>query len=171
MRMRPKISDSPAASRNSSIPNDSPLRSWKSQKLNGLSQGGLHLMPSHRGQHVFREAADLVHEHLVRHRALVELHEQHVRAERFAERDELVADFRGRAPAKALVLPDIVHRHLPESLQRPQERLAILRPQPAEPFLANVAGLALAAHIEEVAVTEERVEEVELVGPGFLQRL
>src|SRR5439155_21899733 len=100
MRMRPKISDSPAARRNSSIPNDSPLRSWKSQKLNGLSQGGLHLMPLHRGQHDFREAADLVHEHLVRHRALVELHEQHYRADPFAERDELVPDFLGRPPSE-----------------------------------------------------------------------
>src|SRR2546423_220090 len=31
--MRPKISDSPAASRNSSMPNDTPLRVWIAQKV------------------------------------------------------------------------------------------------------------------------------------------
>src|SRR5437667_8172623 len=33
MRMRPKINESPAASRKRSIPNESPLRNWTTQKV------------------------------------------------------------------------------------------------------------------------------------------
>src|SRR5262245_36400616 len=43
-------------------------------------------------QHLRREALDLAQEHLVRHGALVELQEQHVRAERLRQGEQRVAD-------------------------------------------------------------------------------
>src|SRR5262247_1426401 len=59
MRMRPKISDSPAASRNSSMPNDRPLRSWKSQKV--TRRAPLRLVPP-APRRLLGHRGDLVHD-------------------------------------------------------------------------------------------------------------
>src|SRR5712692_7798279 len=114
-----------------------------------------HGVPAHGRQDLRREPPDLVHEHLVGHGALVELQEQRAGAEGVGESDQRVAHVGGRAPAEPLVALQILHGHAPEALERAQEVVAILGPQPAEALLAHVAALPLRADVEEVAVAEQ----------------
>ena len=132
----------------------------------------LHLVGLQPRQDLGREAADLVHEHVVGHGAAIEADLHHVGAGGVGLGDDALGHLVGRAPGHALGHAlDIGHGHVAEVLAQQRRGALVLRPHVVGRGLADVAHLPLRRRLGEAAVAEQGAIEIEVIGRHLLHRL
>jgi hypothetical protein len=123
-------------------------------------------------EHVVGKSPDLLHEHLVRQYYAIETDLHVIGAGRVGRLDDPLGDLGRGAPRHLLGLPlDIGHRQAAKILAGELRGAAVFRAHVIGRGGARIARLTLQFGLGKVAVAEQGLIEIEVVGPHLAHRL
>src|SRR5262245_46737530 len=124
----------------------------------GEGHGG-HCVCLNRRQHLFAEAFQVPHKHLMWHGALIEVEHQRAGAQALGQLDQTIAYLLWRSPCQSFTALQVRQGGAAESLEAAQKTLPVFGPDIVVVRFLAVARLHLSLHTGDITMAKQRMEE------------